>query len=268
MNLDELRSQPHLSASGIQDYVDCSLQYKFSRVDGLQREFHPEAMALGSAVHAALADFYTALRNGRKMGSGDLEEAFETHWRRIAFDRDDIEYQPGKDYNTLLLEGLALMNTYLEQLPQDDCRVVAVEEPFTFVIPHLEVPLIGVYDLVLEDSGGVITIVDHKVTSKAYSKNQVDKNFQLTVYQLAARANGYADREILLRLDCLIRTKTPRLEQYYTSRSELDELKAIRKILSVWIGISRRVFIPNDTSWKCTGCQFQQACEDWFRAAA
>jgi len=31
---------------------------------------------------------------------------------------------------------------------------------------------------------------------------------QLTVYQMSAKANGFKDRDILLKFDCLIKTKS------------------------------------------------------------
>jgi putative RecB family exonuclease len=77
---------------------------------------------------------------------------------------------------------------------------------------------------------------------------------------------GYSDREILLRFDCLIKTKTPKFEQYYTSRTETDEKRAVRKINEVWRGIYKGVFIPNDSTsnWKCKGCAFKKPCDEWF----
>ena len=54
---------------------------------------------------------------------------------------------------------------------------------------------------------------------RAYGRDEVDNNMQMTVYQLAAKANGFADREILLRFDCLIKTMKPKFETYYTVRS-------------------------------------------------
>ena len=39
MNLAKLRDQPHLSFSSIQEYLDCSLMFKFRRIDKLAPEF-------------------------------------------------------------------------------------------------------------------------------------------------------------------------------------------------------------------------------------
>ena len=93
---------------------------------------------------------------------------------------------------------------------------------------------------------------------------EVDKNPQMTIYQMAFKKNGYKGREILLKFDALIKTKTPKFEQYWTTRSEEDERRMVRKIKEVWKGIQKVVFVPNDSSWKCKGCHYQQACQDWF----
>ena len=130
----------------------------------------------------------------------------------------------------------------------------------------LPVPLIGIYDLVIEDSSGVITIVDHKTSAKSYSLDQVDQNFQMTIYQAAAKANGFAGRELLLRLDTLIKTKTPKFEQYYTTRSQQDEQGALKRVLAAWEGISKGVYLPASAgSWRCSGCVYQEACGQWMK---
>ena len=83
---------------------------------------------------------------------------------------------------------------------------------------------------------------------------------------MAAKANGHADKEILLRFDCLIKTKTPKFDQYYTSRTESDFKRAEKKIGEVWRGISNGVFVPNDDSqnWRCKNCSYKKHCNEWF----
>jgi len=120
-------------------------------------------------------------------------------------------------------------------------------------------------DLIEEDESGTIIITDFKTSGKAYSKDEVDLNQQLTLYQLALKAMGYHNREILLKFDTLIKTKISKFEQYWTTRSESDEQRLIRKATQVWNGISKGVYIPNDTSWKCKNCSYAQACNEWFK---
>ena len=50
MDLFELKKHPHLSASSVNDYIDCGLLYKFGRIDKLQRELVlPEYIFLSQA---------------------------------------------------------------------------------------------------------------------------------------------------------------------------------------------------------------------------
>jgi putative RecB family exonuclease len=264
MNLAQLRAQPHLSVSSISDYMDCGLLFKFSRIDRLAPEFKADALIFGTAIHAVLAEFYEALQTGQKMSAKQLQEIFEIHWQRLALDREDIKYKPDKDYDTLLLEGKELLSIFHQKIPEDEGEIVGIEQAFQFWLDGLPIPIIGAYDLVLEDAAGTITIVDHKTVSKAYANADVDRNFQMTIYGMGARANGYNDREVLLRFDCLIKTKIPKFEQYYSTRTSVEEMKALRKILTVWDGIQKGVFIPHDLSWKCAGCAYKTACENWF----
>ena len=105
MDLAKLRDQPHLSVSAISDYMDCGLLFKFSRVDRLVPEFKADALLYGTAIHAVLAEFYEGLKTtGQKMTPKQLQEVFESHWQRLALDREDIKYKGDKDFETLLLE--------------------------------------------------------------------------------------------------------------------------------------------------------------------
>jgi len=140
----------------------------------------------------------------------------------------------------------------------------ATEEAFSFILPKLPLPIIGAIDLMEEDDAGTIIVTDFKTSGKAYSVSEIDQNQQLTTYQMAIRKQGYSDREILLRIDCLIKTQKPKFEQYYSTRSEIDEIRLTRKIHQVWDGIKKGVFVPNDTSWKCKNCGYKSACNDWF----
>jgi putative RecB family exonuclease len=263
MELAKLREQPHLSVSSITDYVDCGLLFKFSRIDKLEPEFKADSLLFGSTVHQTLAQFYTELKTGRKMGANQLQEIFESYWRRSAFEREDIRYKPGKNYETLLSEGKELLAIFHQKLPENVGTIISIEEPFIFWLDGLPIPIIGIYDLVVSENE-ILTIIDHKTSSRKFSDADVNKNFQLTVYHMAARANGFSGNEILLRFDCLIKSSVKKFETYYSTRSELDEVKAVKKILAVYDGIQKGVFIPNDTSWKCAGCAYKQACENWF----
>lgn len=266
MEISRLRAQPHLSASAINDYIDCGLLYKLGRIDKLPMEFRSDSLEFGSGIHKVLEEHYRTKMEGNILSVKQLHEIFERYWRETAEGKEDIRYSEGKDFETLLLEGKELLTVYRNKIPEDNFKIIGIEEPFSFTVEGCPVPIIGAIDLIEEDDADTLVITDWKTSGRAYSNDEVDKNFQLTLYQMATRANGYSDRQILVRFDLMIKTRSPKFEQYYSSRTEVDENRAVKKILEVWNGISKGVFIPNDGSsnWRCKNCPYHKACNDWF----
>jgi putative RecB family exonuclease len=264
MELSILRRKPHLSASSIGTYVDCSLQYYFSYVQRLPMEFVSDALEFGSAIHLTLADFYRAKMVGDRMLLKDVHESYKQHWTNRVKDRSDIAYANQKDFQSYLIEGADLLTAWFNKLPDDSFEVIGVEEAFSFNLPGISAPIIGAIDLLESDESGALIITDFKTSARSYSVDEVDRNQQLTLYQMAMKRNGHVGHEILLKFDTLIKTKNPKCESYWTTRSETDEIRMERKIRQVWSGISKCVFVPNDTSWKCPRCHHRNVCDEWF----
>lgn len=264
MKLSELRKTEHLSASSIGTYVDCGLLYKFSKIDKIPFEGKFDAMEFGSAIHKTLEQFYLEKMIGENLLLKDIHSIFDECWRNQAEDDDQIEYTKGHDFKSLMMLGKDLLSTWFSKKPDDNYNILGIEEAFSFQLPGIPINFIGAMDLIEEDEAGTVIITDFKTSSRAYSVGEIDQNQQLTLYQLAIKSMGYADREILLKFDTFIKTKVPKFETYWTSRSEIDEHRLIRKANKVWEGITAGVFIPNDTSWKCKRCSYAQACKEWF----
>jgi putative RecB family exonuclease len=262
VDITELLKKPHLSASAINDYIDCGLLYRFGRIEKLPPEFKADALEFGTVIHKVLADFYLSKMMGDKLLLKELHALFEKYWRKAAEGRTDIKYAEGKDFEILLSEGKELLTVYYDKLPEDSFETIAIEEGVGFYVDDM--PVVGFIDLLQEDESGTLIVTDWKTSGRAYSTEEVNKNLQVTLYAHALKQNGYQDREILLKFDCLIKTKKPKFEQYYTTRTEQDVKRTITKIRHVWEGISKGVFVPNDTSWKCAGCSYQAACKDYL----
>ena len=263
-NFIHLTEEPHLSASSIQKYIDCGLMYRFSKVDRLEPEFTPGVLLFGSAIHWAIAH----INQGRKVEStlvlSDVLECFEDKWSSSVKKNPNIKYSKGKNFEILMGEGKRFLEVYFNSLEEDDpFKVISIEEPFSFTIPGLPVPIIGITDCIEEDKSGTIIITDYKTKAKAYSEKELENELQLTLYQMAMKASKFRNREIMLRFVVIIKTKKPRIEHYWASRSELDEKRLAKKAVQVWEGISKGVFLPNDGHWKCNNCQFSKACEAW-----
>ena len=261
MTIAELRKKPHLSATAINDYLSCSLLFKLGRVDKLKPDFTPDALEFGSVIHQALGWYYEAKKAGCKMPLQELLDIFDYFWKEAAEGRKDIKYKAGDSYETLLAKGKVLLKTYYENLPDDNFKVLAIEKPFSFEIDDIDIPLIGAIDLVEEDEAGTIILTDFKTSGKSYSNADIDESFQLTVYNMAMKANGFKNKNILLRFDVMVKTKIPKFEQHYTVRDEAQERKAEKTIQMAWEGITKGVFIPNAEAWKCKGCSYKSYCD-------
>jgi putative RecB family exonuclease len=265
MTLSELRKQPHLSVSGIEDYMECGLHFKFSRIDKLKTKYRADALVFGGTIHKVLAEYNQERLIGKILTVAELQDLFEKHWTTNAKGQKDILYKKGNTFESLMHEGKELIRVFGENAEShmQEHTVIAIEEAFVFYLSGLPIPMIGAMDLVEEDEHGAIHIIEYKTAAAAYSADKVKTHFQLTVYQIAAKANGYGDRAINLGIDCLIKTKEPKFERYVTARAPIDEAKAIKRIQAVWHGIERKVFIPNTNSWKCKDCGYLDDCNDW-----
>jgi putative RecB family exonuclease len=265
MDFSELLKKPHLSASSIGDYRECSLHYRFSRIDRLQAEFVSDSLVFGKTLHRVVALFHQGRLIGTIPDLTELQDRFVQLWTTEAEANDRIRYCEGKDFHTLRDDGKALVQTFYDNFPLDDnVRVISIEEPFCFSVAGTRWPVIGITDLVEEDEAGNIIVSDAKFLSKAMSNDQIDRHFQLTLYHRALVHAGYGDRNILLRLDCVIKNKTPRFVQYFTSRTDEDITRAEKIIRSVHEAIEKEVFIPNDLSWRCKNCGYKTFCDSWF----
>jgi len=264
MDVASIKKIPHLSSSAISDFLSCGIMYRLARIEKLPREFIPDALEFGSAIHRALADFWLAKKAGHYMPITELQQKFESYWTEAAKDNNEIKYKEDKDFETLLKEGKELLSVYVSSIPDTNFKVLAVEEPIVFELPGVIIPIIGIVDLVEEDSDGTVVITDHKTAGKSYPFDDVNSNIQMTLYGMGMKQNGYADREILMKFDTLIKTKIPKFEQYYTSRNSEDEVKLIKKVQLACHGITSQVFLPTQETWRCKGCQFSLACNAYL----
>jgi len=263
MNLAQLRKTPHLSASSINTYIECGLQYRLAKVDQLPPEFISDSLLFGTAIHLTLESFHEMRLHGEKMPLSALLNAFEIYWEEQLAKVENLRFKSGNDEKSLLAEGKSLLTVYYDKYPDDGYQVIGTEQPFELEIPGLPVSIIGAIDLLEMDEDGTIIITDHKTSGRAFSIDEVDRNLQLTIYYMAMKQK-YPHQEIILKLDTLIKTRKPRFEQFYTCRSETDQKRTIKKIKAVWQGIQNGTFIPNDTSWKCPGCAYREHCRQWF----
>ena len=76
-------SMLRVSKSQIQTYLICPRKFYFQYVMGAPPEFLPASLPFGSALHAAVASFYLALKEtGTKPELAFVIREFETEWEK------------------------------------------------------------------------------------------------------------------------------------------------------------------------------------------
>lgn len=247
-----------ISVSRVLCYLGCSLQYRFRYVDLIPAPWRPAALAFGSSVHAAVEWFHRERIEGRTAASDDVVRIFEADW--FAQNLEPIVFPDAESQAELLTKGRALIALYVETV--SDHVPATVEEPFELDLKDPEsgelfgIRLRGIIDLVELDG----TVVDLKTAARTLDSGSLSRHLQLSVYALARLlVTGSVPA---LRLDSLLKTKTPRLEQQPTTRSLEDLSWTVRLIVGVARAIDQGMFFPNP-SWRCTECEYFAHCQAW-----
>jgi RecB family exonuclease len=181
-----------LSPSAMSEYVASPPTFFAKRVLRL-REPESRAIAVGNAVHAAIAGYLRLKGNKNK---GDAERTAVAHAElKRTFERSLL---PRNDaFEALRSHARKCVESYLgSQLLSRE--VVAVEETYTLprTVAGKELMLKGKADAVFKEGTGV-TVVDFKTSSNLTGK-QEDFERQLAFYDLLLRENGHDSTDALI----------------------------------------------------------------------
>jgi DNA helicase II / ATP-dependent DNA helicase PcrA len=232
-----------LSASAVQSYETCPLQFKLDREWKIPGEV-PAAMQYGASMHRVLRTYYDSLRFGRVMNDGDLLEFFRTDLR-AAHIQDPYQHDL---YET---QGIAQLEEFLEaSRKQTPPKVLHTEEFFEVKFGNVKV--VGRIDRVDELSDGQIAITDYK-TGKPQSQEDADESLQLSIYALAAREKwGYHAHHLSF---CNLQDNTSAVTQ--RNDDQLEEAK--RKVEDVAASIAAGKFEPK-RGFHCGFCAYRNLC--------
>jgi RecB family exonuclease len=232
-----------LSASAVQTYETCPLQFKLEREWRIPGEV-PAAMQYGAVMHRVLRAFYDSVRAERPMADQAL----------IQFFRDDLAQAGIQDrYQHDLYEqqGIQQLQDFLATFRRNPRpRVLHTEEFFDVKVG--EVKVVGRIDRIDELPGGKVVITDYK-TGKAQSQEDSDESLQLSIYALAAREKwGYhADHLAFYNLEGNSPVVTRR------SDFQLDEARG--RIVDVAHAVAAEKFEPKP-GFYCRFCAYRNLC--------
>lgn len=232
-----------LSASAIETYETCPLQFKFEREWKLARQVHA-AMQYGAAMHRVLHTLYDSARLGRTKTDEELIQLF----------RDDpgmSAIQDNYQRDLYLKQGLDQLRDFLagtRSVPPPE--VLHTEEWFDVEIDGTKVA--GRIDRMDRRADGSVAIVDYK-TGKARSQEDADESLQLSIYAIAAHEKwGYRVGELVFHN---LEGNVP----VSSRRTDFQLTEARERVLAVARGIADGNFEPN-VDFHCTFCAFRGLC--------
>ena len=258
-----LRAEEHVSVSAITSYLLCPLAYAHRYIFKTPPSHRSGALAFGSAIHTALALFYSRLMDGQPEPSADeLVASFADSWRR-QFGDDIPVLLDGKATPGILQDkGVELVKVFHQQAPRPH-KVIGVEEPFSIEVtdPQTGTPfterLVGVFDAVVQDEDCSYRILEHKTAARRWGRTRLDHDLQVTAYTYAAPLVGLPGATITLQV--LLKTKEPALEIYHPTRTDRDCQDLLQVVSGVLCAIKIKAFYPV-RDWWCGSCAYAGPC--------
>jgi putative RecB family exonuclease len=237
--------------------MQCSLKYYFRNVLHLDPELTSKNLLFGVAFHRTM-DHLAKLRiANQEIQRSETREFFEREWNNQILCNRNIDFETDDEADSLKTKGMEMINAY----EWDGSRIIGHSEAFSVNIPGVNLPVIGEFDMVVEDENGDATIVDFKTSGRKWAEDKPSKDMQATLYTYAYRQT--TGRSANFRFDVITKGKTPALQKLPTSRTQDDYGRMIKVFQSVEKGIDAGVFLPNEASFFCSGCEFAKNCAGW-----
>jgi len=232
-----------LSASALQTYRTCPLQFKLERDWRIPGEV-PAAMQYGATMHRVLRTYYDSVRFSRPMSEEAVIELFRQ-------DLAEAGFQDRYQFDLYQQQGIDQLRGFMAACARAPVPDVLHTEEF-FAIQVGPAAVVGRIDRMDRLSDGRIVITDYK-TGRPQSQEDADKSLQLSIYALAAQEkwNYRAEHLILFNLAENSFVITRRVD------AELETAK--QTIQQVAKNIADGKFEAN-TGYHCRFCAYSSLC--------
>jgi hypothetical protein len=237
-----LTETPHLSFSRLNRYLHCPEQYRLYYVEGLRPRCVSANLVFGQVVHQALAALFR--------DEEDPVAVFERMWCEA---RDyDINYGHRDSWDRLRTVGQRLLEKFMQDEAGKISTVWACEKLFELRVTSLDMPLVGIIDLVAA-LDGKRTVVDFKTASSAFERHEAALSDQLKAYDLAEPEAEQA------ALCVFLKTKEPRIEWHIARRNGQQLMEFLAKAEYVAGQINSGRFYKRPGKW-CGWCDYLPVC--------
>ncbi|MDE2040519.1 MAG: PD-(D/E)XK nuclease family protein [Elusimicrobia bacterium] len=240
-----------LSHSSISLFQDCPQKYKFKYVDKIP-EKPRHFFSFGQSVHSAL-EFLYAVQAPPPPTLEALLACYQERWVSAGYRDGDQEAQYFED-------GKRILAAYYRKHAKDFAVPLFVEYGFTLEVEG--VPVTGKVDRVDALADGRLAILDYK-TGKALAASRVERDAQLTMYQLAC------ERLLGRTVARLSFYHLPSLKEQVVERHSTELVETLTKrIVSTAERISAGRFKPTPSEAVCRWCDYKPLCPVYGGAGA
>ncbi len=237
----------NLSYYQIDDYLTCSLKYKYVHILRVPIMEH-HTVIYGRAMHEAVTRYFKFKLAGKKMQLPELLDAFKENF-------DPQGFLDEKHQKERFRIGQEALIRFFNEEQRRNSQPKSIEEDFTFIIENNRIR--GRFDRVDQQPDGAV-IMDFK-TSEIKKQKDADKrtkeSLQLNLYALAYKnIFGHLPKQLELHFleSGLIGTNT-------IKEKDLEKLKD--KIRQVSRGIRKGNFQASPSYSACTYCAYNQICQ-------
>ena len=235
--------QDRLSASAVDSYERCPLQFKLERDWRMARK-PVAAMQYGAAMHRVLRTFYDSVRLGRPKSDEELITLFRQ-------DLADAKIHELYQHELYEEQGVEQLKDFLAAARTvERPEVLHTEEWFEMKVGGTVVT--GRIDRIDRAPNGGVVIVDYK-TGKARDQKDADESLQLSLYAVAAREKwGY-------EVDSLVFYNLEENVPVFTRRCEAQLTGARDRVMAAAAAIAAGDFRPNP-GFHCAFCAYRSVC--------
>ncbi len=242
------------SYSKLEAFRNCPEAYKYRYIDGIIPTPTIEAF-LGSRVHEALYKLYKDHGNKKLNSLDEMLTYYGRLWRREWNDQVRI-IRKGLTAENYYRIGEECIKTYYEaHVPFNGGKTLGLERKVRFGLGEDGHHIQGVIDRIVEKEDSVYEIHDYKTSGFLPAQDQVDKDKQLALYQIALSQMWPDVKSVTLVWHYLRHGKELRSTR---SDKDLEELKSETISLIERIE-STRAFLPTESDL-CEWCDYGILC--------
>ena len=176
--IDELRQEPHWSYSALNTYLNiCQAQFMYRYVDQAEVERTSVCFPFGKAFHSALTAQAWECMMGGSLTRDEIVDRFEEAFKIEAEATPNLIYKEGENFDTVIDLATKMLDAALANW-SDYYTIKGVAQAFKVDVPGLDKPLIGEYDLIVQD-GRDACIVDWKTSASRWPAEKPTAIFKL-----------------------------------------------------------------------------------------